>query len=191
MRERFPFKVPKLVVCISHLTRIAVNAKLNAMLKPETGAVFVPKADQVDGSSMAPQDMYVWGGMTLVASCRQSRTVLNKCTYDVLEVTEASVTVRLSECFWKEPLLEDGTFGPAQAPSPLVLSLADASRLLRPFHATTYAGVQGRTFDFEVLLLDMDHRFMDMRKLMVACSRVTEGRLLGCATATEQRAFLG
>ena len=142
---------------------------------------------------MAPQDMWVHRGMTLIASCRDATTLLNGCTYDVEEIDDAKAVVRLSKIFWPARKNEDGTYVEPtvlEEPPSKTLALKDVSKLLRLQYALTYSSVQGRTISVPLLLLDLHHRYLTVRHLMVSVSRVTEGRLLACATREQQRAFV-
>ena len=136
--------------------------------------------------------MWVWVGMELIGSTRDKKVIYNSCVYEVMNITDRSIEVRLARDYWKPAATpeeeEEDVADPRQEPMSTVLTYAEASKYLRPQYALTYASIQGRTLrDKKVAVLDLDSEFVTLRHLMVASSRVTEGRLLACATHGVQR----
>ena len=73
---------------------------------------------------------------------------------------------------------------------PIQLTHQDAIQHLRLDCARCYASVQGLALTNQRLLLcDTRHRFQDLRKLYVACSRVTRGSFLHLATREQEKAL--
>ena len=137
--------------------------------------------------------------------------LLHGCVYKVVEVNERFVEVEMLRDFWKpmkpeapprsddsdaddegSDYNEDDVEDPEDRrayPGVLVLTHEQASKYLRPQHALTYASIQGRTLrDSKVAMLDLP--LLNLRQLMVASSRVTEGRLLRCADPAAQNRLM-
>ena len=74
---------------------------------------------------------------------------------------------------------------------PLKLSHQDAIQHLRLDCCRCYAGIQGMTLKNQRLLLcDTRHRFQDLRKIYVACSRVTHGSFLHVGVKKQEKVML-
>jgi hypothetical protein len=68
------------------------------------------------------------------------------------------------------------------------LSHAKAAQDLRLTHCLCIASVQGMTWrDAHVTLLDLNHRYLTVRHLIVATSRVTAGKYLHCLSSSDER----
>ena len=110
--------------------------------------------------------MLVWPGQRLLGRRRDSadhRQVQNGCVYRIVSVDAAQVVVCL-----------DIDHAP-----PIRMTHQEALQHMRLNCARTYAGIQGLTLhDQRLLLCDVGHRHMDLRKMYVPCSIVTPGGLL-------------
>jgi hypothetical protein len=131
---------------ISHKHRMAINHHLNTMLKPQD-SLFIPKV-KAPGSTMKPQNMYVWPGLELIACCRSGLKGLRNGVRYKIENIDSEIT------------LEGG----------VKLSYIDCSKLLRLGYAQTYASCQGDEFD-NVRLYDTDHNHFTWKHLYVGMSR--------------------
>ena len=122
--------------------------------------------------------MLIWQGQRLLGCRRDSmdhKQIQNGCLYRVLSVDAAQLVVCLD--------IQDAI--------PLKLTHQDAMQHLRLDCCRCYAGIQGLTLRNQRLLLcDTQHRFQDLRKLDVACSRVTHGGFLHVATKEQEKELL-
>jgi hypothetical protein len=187
-------------LCLSHKTRVQVNAVVNAAVAKAPGAVFVKKVGTIRGLANQPQGMWLVPGVELIGASKASTTIVNGYRYVVEAVTTAVVTVRVAPEYRREmePLAEDATPEQARAhvaerkrldkaEGPITLSHKDASEMLRLTHCLCYATVQGITIrDKKVVLLDVMRGHFGIRTVLVAVSRVTDGRFVGAATAKQQ-----
>ena len=74
---------------------------------------------------------------------------------------------------------------------PIRMTHQEVIQYMRLDCARTYGGIQGLTQRNQRLLLcEVGQRFQDMRKLYVACSRVTHGSFLHVATREQEKAML-
>ena len=168
------------VICIGHKLREALAQRLNkrqaerARVQGLEVVLVKPRTEPKLGTSMAPHpEMRVFKGLRLTGSRRDSvkNYILNGCSYVAVSVDEEKVVARL----------ESGT-------SEIALTHQQCIQDLRLACARTYAGIQGLTLrDQRLLLLQTRHPFMEWRKLYVACSRVTSGKLLHIPTPEQER----
>ena len=185
-----------LFLCMSHRTRMRVNARRNAQLyaqKKEEGetqlALLEPKEDL--NATMATQRMWIWPGLELLgaSTTEAKKGVYNGVSYEVVSVDTAAGTVQIRptndfEEAWakddkaaKDDEDEDGEDGEDAAAAMSLprgtLTFGEAGKLLRLQHALTYYTVQGRTVrGRSVRLMDLWHRYFSMRHLIVGLSRV-------------------
>ena len=111
-------------------------------------AVFVPRV-LTTGQICAAQDMWLWKGMEMFASVRSvTKGLRNGMLYSVQEVNGETIKV-----------------GGA------TLTLAEASRYLRPSFAQTYASSQGLTLEGRVQLCDSGHKNFTACMLLMGLSR--------------------
>ena len=182
LSDQYPWDGEEIDValCISHRLREYLAHLLNKQQAERARAqglevvLVAPTTEPKMGASMAPHpEMLVWPGQQLVGCRRDSvkGSVLNGCMYVVVGVDSAKVVVRL----------EAGT-------SEIKLSHQQCIQDLRLACARTYAGVQGLTLTNQrLLLLQTQRHHMEWRKLYVACSRVTSGKLLHIPTPEQER----
>ena len=72
------------------------------------------------------------------------------------------------------------------------IKLEQVCELLRLTHAICYYTAQGRTErDRHIVLLDMDHRHMSMRALIVGMSRATHGSYVHIGDEASEATFAG
>ena len=168
------------VLVMSHAKRARLALRLNAAQASGREVVRVEPSEELrQGQTMAPHPyMLLWEGIRLVGCRRDSsdhRHIQNNCVYRVLSVDSSQVIV----CLDIEEVL------------PLTLTRQETIQFLRLDCARCYASIQGLTLrDQRLLLCDVGHRFQDLRKLCVACSRVTHGSFLHVATREQEKALL-
>ena len=168
------------VLVMSHAKRARLALRLNAAQAAGREVIRVEPSEELrQGQTMAPHPfMLLWEGIRLVGCRRDStdhRHIQNNCVYRVLSVDATQVTVRLD--------IEEAL--------PLRLTHQETIQFLRLDCARCYASVQGLTLrDQRLLLCDVGHRFQDMRKLYVACSRVTHGSFPIVTTREQEKALL-
>ena len=122
--------------------------------------------------------------MALTAHARNAR-LQNGCDYTVVEATSTEVVAR-------KAVEAKPTEVAAQSPKLLRLSHHDCLQHLRLSCARVAASVQGITLrDQKLLVLDAHSPHMDGRKLYVAISRVSSGKLLFAASRAQQTEFMG
>jgi len=135
-------------LCLSHHRRIHINKIMNLAQKP-TDAVFI-KAVKSPGSTMKPQNMWVYPGQTLIANIQKSTKLRNGVRYKVVSVGEMIV-------------LDNGA----------CLNKTDCSKYLRLSHAITFAACQGDEFQ-SVRLWDCGSIHFTWKHLYVGMSRAKE-----------------
>lgn len=167
-------------ICLKHSTREFFARVLNKdHAAKASGVVKVcpdPEQALAQGSSMACHASFLcWPGQLLIG-CRRRQAVkageiVNGLVYRVVSVSSTHVSVRVD--------LDD-----ADLPETRLTHHA-AIQYLRLHCARTYASCQGATFKGRVLLLDVNHPYVDCRALYVGISRVTSGAWLHVPTSKQ------
>ena len=88
-------------LCISHRTRVKLNARCNRHFAEGKDSVFV-RAKAERWQLCAAQSMFIWQGIELLGCSRNSRKVKNNVLYTVRQLTEH--LVYLSALHTEEPL---------------------------------------------------------------------------------------
>ena len=157
-RQKFTYKgVCELNLVLSHRRRVALNKVCNLHFKPESGAIFIPCRLQKRIALNAPQPMWVWPGLTLVACLPVEKEGLrNGCEYVVKAVDETTVAIEK---------------GPT-------LSHDQAVQWLRLPFCQTYASIQGKETNMSLALHDTDNPNFTWRQLYVGLSRARSAALV-------------
>jgi hypothetical protein len=152
-RELFPVttRQANYVLTMSHRRRVMINLKMNMLLKPRVGAIFI-RAPIPTRAGNNPQSMWLWIGQQLVGA---GGKCLKGLWYNVENLTEDAVE------------LIGG----------LKLTHQDAVRSLRLPHALTYASCQALTLK-GVVRLETESTNMTLRHLYVGISRATAASLV-------------
>jgi hypothetical protein len=190
---------------MSHKKRMILNAWVNqreAAKRQDT--LFLERAEH-GRACMATQDMRIWPGQLLVACVHKSRP--GGVTHGVLYLVEAydseSVTVvrhpQYATKVEPEPVEADDSDEEASEPDApataknyrVVLTHERARKDLRLTHALCIASVQGMTLpEMHVTVLDLSHKFLTARHLIVALSRVTAGSFMHCLDRQAEQKLL-
>ncbi len=152
-RQLFPVTTRQAdyVLTMSHRRRVMINLKMNMLLKPRVGAIFI-RAPIPTRAGNNPQSLWLWSGQQLVGA---GGKVLKGLFYTVENLTEDSVE------------LIGG----------LKLTHQDAVRSLRLPYALTYASCQALTLK-GVVRLETESTNMTLRHLYVGISRATAASLV-------------
>ena len=139
---------------VSHAKRIATNRREMLRLKP-ADAVFYPRVSS-SGSVSENQDMWLWPGSEVYACARSiTKGLRNGMLYKIEKVGEQTV-------------LEGD----------IALTKEEASKLLRPSFAQTYAGSQAVTLQGRVELCDTTSPRFTTKMLLMGLSRATAYHLV-------------
>jgi hypothetical protein len=144
-------------LCLSHKSRVAINARVNA--RHPQGALFVPAFEVHERFMNKPQDMHIWPGLELIGCCAKQGKLFNGGWYTILSID--GVEVKLSS-----------------KAGEIVLSPEQVSRDMRLSHAMTYHSSQGTTLEGLVRLHDCDHPRYTLTHLYVGISRATSAALV-------------
>jgi hypothetical protein len=156
-REKFKAGEPRYNLCLSHKSRVAVNARVNS--KHPKDALYVP-ALRVDERVMnRPQGMWLYPGLELIGCCSKRGNLYNGGWYTVVSFDAAKATLTSKH-------------------GEITLSVEHVSRDLRLSHAITYHSAQGTTLEGVVRLHDCDHPNFTLRHLYVGISRATGAALV-------------
>jgi hypothetical protein len=167
---------PDLVLVMSHRSRLALNALVNARAAPADAVQLYPISQPT--ATLDTQPMKLWPGQTLLGAAT-AKGVLNGVSYTVLSVDSGGVSLRLAPEFAAEE-------------EPTTVSLEDAGQLLRLQHSMCYYSCQGRTVrSGSVVLLELEHARASMRHVIVALSRVVRPEQLYMASAAQGAALVG
>ena len=137
--------------------------------------------------------------MVLLGCSRSAQTIVNGVPYEVLNVTDSLVTVKmvpeynrdLSLSSKKGKAKEREDKAVADQEGELHLKYKEASRWLRLPYCVTYRSSQGITArNKRVMITSLDLRCFDVRSLIVGSSRVTNANLLHCPTSKQERELL-
>ena len=139
------------VLTMSHERRVQINRKMNMLMKPRVGAIFIRAAIPTRAGNN-PQSMWLWVGQQLVGA---GGKCLKGLWYNVEKLTEDTVE------------LIGG----------LKLTHQDAVRSLRLPYALTYASCQALTLK-GVVRLETISSHMTLRHLYVGISRATAASLV-------------
>ena len=150
-------------LCISHRTRVRLNAQCNRHFAEGKDTVLV-RAKAAKGQLCAAQSMLIWQGIDLLGCSRNSRKVKNNVLYTVRQLTED--LVYLSALHTEEPL---------------ALPYAQVAELLRLSYGQTYASCQGTEFEGTLRLHDTQSRHYTRRHLFVALSRAKRAEQIDIA----------
>ena len=186
-RRRYPAQCDPscnpLVLTLSHKKRMSVNKRQNERLKPE-GALYCEwEGEDLRGTTMQPQSMYVWVGLELVGCPRGSgkHNTVQGVIYMVTAITEEALELQM------RPEYCHGAAD--EAPT---VPLEDACTQLRLCHAQCYYTCQGRTVrDRHIVLLDTMHPHFSVRALIVGLSWATHGRWLHVGDSDSEALFCG
>ena len=185
-RRRYPAECDPacdpLVLCISHKKRMRVNARQNFRLKPD-GALLCEwqQEDDMRGTTMQPQSMYVWVGLELLGCPRGSgkQIMVQGVVYTVTGITDTYAELQMRPEYCRGA--EDET---------VLLPLEDLYTQLRLCHAVCCYTCQGRTVrDRHIVLLDVRHKHFSVRAMIVGLSRATHGRYLHVGDCNSETLF--
>ena len=102
-------------------------------------------------SSLAPEpDFWCYRGMTLQARRTDGKHVLSSVLYTVLSASAKEVVLR------RHP-----AYGEAEN---FALSLSRVGELMQMAYAVVYYSVQGRTIRDHVILFNLDHQYLTLRR---------------------------
>jgi hypothetical protein len=180
-----------LILVISHSKRMIANARANALVKPADAEYLEWEGDPPKGTTMLPQGMWIWHGMTLIGCPRGSGKdlVVQGVLYHIKEITETSVKLQMDQEYTKEYRQENGD---TAEPKTVEVPKEDVCSQLRMTHAMCYYTVQGRTIaGRHILLLDTTHPHFTTRALIVGLSRATHGDFVHVGDGETEQAFLG
>ena len=161
-----------------------VNALQNARLKPE-GALLCAWQSEEDlcGTTMQPQDMFVWVGLELIGCPRRSgrHLTVQGVIYIVSGITDTHLELRMRPEYCRGAEDEHA-----------LVPLDEACTQLRLCHAMCYYTCQGRTIrDRHIVLLDARHKHFSVRALIVGLSRATHGKYLHVGDDNSEALFGG
>ena len=186
-RRRYPARgvdQDPLVLTVSHAKRMRVNEVQNRRLAPSTAILLKWEGEDLVGTTMQPQTMRIWSGMTLIGCPRgsgQKKLVVQGVLYTVESISEADVTLQMQEDYRRGA--RDET---------VVVPLKSVCTQLRLCHAMCYYTCQGRTVrDRHIVLLDTDHPRFSTRALIVGMSRATHGRFVHIGDEDSDATFAG
>ena len=179
-------------LCISHRTRIMVNSIVNLdSVKTVPGAILVQKIGHVTGVMSQPQDMWIVPGLELIGVSKKSTSIVNGVRYVVEAANDQTVRVRMLPEYRRDLDARPPTRKTERLEGSITLAHRDASAWLRLTHCLCYASVQGITVrDKHVVLLDILKGHFGIRPVIVAASRVTDGKYLHAATPQAQANML-
>ena len=174
-----------LVLCVSHKKRMRVNARQNERLKPE-GALLCEWQEEQNlcGTTMQPQSMYLWVGMDLIGCPRGSgkQLTVQGVIYTVTAICEDALELQMRPEYCTRGADDEK----ARVP------LDEACTQLRMCHAMCYYTCQGRTVrDRHIALLDVRHPHFTARALIVGLSHATHGRYLHVGDENSEALFGG
>ena len=159
-----------LVLCLSHKKRMRVNKRQNELLRPPNAVHCEWEGEDLHGTTMQPQSMYLWVGLELIGCPRGSgkRLTVQGVVYVVTAIVDGVLELQM------RPEYCHGA-----ADERISMQLKDACEQLRLCHAMCYYTCQGRTVrDRHIVLLDTSHPHFSVRALIVGLSRATHGRWL-------------
>ncbi len=151
-------------LCISHNSRVRVNAEANARLAPEDH-IFIQKGEKPGAGANQSQDMKVWVGLVLVALGTHD-VLKNGLRYMVLELPGEEV-----KTFSLQGVNDDDR----PVGTPFAVTREALVTSLRLTHAICYFSCQARTIKGPLRLADTRHRYFNIRHLVVGCGRAPEG----------------
>ena len=136
--------------------------------------------------------------MVLLGCSRSTQTIVNGVPYELLNVTDSLVTVKMvPECRRDLSLSKTGKAkvnedkAVADQEGELHLKYHDASRWLRLPYCVTYRSSQGITArNKRVMITSLEKPCFDVRSLIVGSSRVAAANLLYCPTSKQERELL-
>lgn len=186
-RRRYPAacdpRDDPLVLCVSHMRRMVINARQNVRVKPPDAVFLECSEDEMTGCTMRPQDMWIWRGIELIGCPRGSgkNLTVQGVIYEVTDISEQSVKLQM------RPEYCHGASDEAlEIPRDMVCSQ------LRLTHAMCYYTCQGRTVkDRHIVLLDTEHPHFSTRSLIVGLSRAVHGTYLHIGDAKSEITFCG
>ena len=193
-RARCDPRTDPLILVISHSKRMIANARANALVKPADAEYLEWEGEVPKGTTMLPQSMWIWVGMTLIGCPRGSGKdlVVQGVLYHIKEITETSVKLQMDEEYTKEYRKEVEQGEIAQEPKMVEVPKEDVCSQLRMMHASCYYTVQGRTIrNRHIVLLDTSHPHFTTRALVVGLSRAEHGDFVHVGDGETEQAFLG
>ena len=143
--------------------------------------------------------MYLRPGMILLGCSRSCAVIINGVPYEVLEVTQWVVKVKMVPEYKRDLSLssksgkakEREEVAIARQEGELVLDHIQASRWLRLPYCVTYRSSQGITArNKRVMITSLRKPCFDVRSLIVGSSRVTSANLLYAPTSKQERELL-
>ena len=172
-----------LVMTVSHRKRMVVNGVQNRRLAPPTAKFLEWKGGDLKGTTMQPQSMFIWEGLSLIGCPRGSgaNLVVQGVLYRILEIAEDAVKLEMHEEYRRDR--------PDETPT---IPLDQICSQLRLCHAMCYYTSQGRTVrDRHVVLLDTCHPRFSIRALIVGMSRATHGDFVHIGDGDSNRLYTG
>lgn len=187
IRQRYPSRVDPhedpLVLTVSHSKRMRVNAKQNQRIAPPGALLLEWEGDDPVGTTMMPQSMRVWEGMTLIGCPRGSgkQLVVQGVLYTIRHLLKTHAVLEMNEDYRN-----------GRADETVEVPIDCMCSQLRMTHAMCYYTVQGRTVkERHVLLLDTDHPHFSVRALIVGMSRATHGQYVHIGDDESEQLFDG
>ena len=82
---------------IPHFKRVKLNKELNAIFKPESGAVWL-EVKHSQASANSAQSMYIWPGLEMFGCvAREKRGIRYQCLYEIEKIEDEQVKTKDNE----------------------------------------------------------------------------------------------